>query len=64
MAKSLKMKEIFNFDKAGVAKKILDLKEEMHNMKFKIAANDLKDIRQVRAIKKSIARLSTYLTSK
>ncbi len=64
MAKSLSMKEIANFDKGAAAKRLSEIKEDLQNLRFKVAANDLKNVRAIRALKQSIARLSTYLSKK
>ena len=49
--------------KVDLQKKITELCSEMREMKFKLAANQLKEVRKMRAAKKEIARLKTAMTA-
>ncbi len=45
-------------------KKMVEFKEQIQGLRFKLAANQLKDVRSVRVIRKEIARLKTALAAK
>ena len=49
----------------GELQKILDEnREKLRDMRFKIASKQLKNIREIRVVKKIIARIQTILVSK
>lgn len=41
--------------------KLLDLKEELFNLRFQLAANQLENTARIKAVKKDIARVKTAL---
>ena len=41
--------------------KLVDLKEELFNLRFQLAANQLENTARIRAVKKDIARVKTAL---
>lgn len=45
--------------KVDLQKKITELRSDMQVMKFKLAANQLREVRKMRVAKKEIARLKT-----
>ncbi|MDA1038152.1 MAG: 50S ribosomal protein L29 [bacterium] len=45
-------------------KKMVEFREQIQGLRFKLAANQLKDVRSVRVIRKEIARLQTALAAK
>ena len=42
-------------------KKLVDLKEELFNLRFQLAANQLENTARIKAVKKDIARVKTAL---
>ena len=41
--------------------KLVDLKEELFNLRFQLAANQLENTARIKAVKKDIARVKTAL---
>ena len=41
--------------------KLVDLKEELYNLRFQLAANQLENTARIKAVKKDIARVKTAL---
>ena len=56
-----KMKEIRELSNADLTKKIDELKEELFNLRFQLAINQLENPTRIKAVKKDIARISTIL---
>lgn len=47
-----------------LTKKIADLKEELFNLRFRLATGQLDNVMQINAVKRDIARAMTALTAK
>ena len=47
-----------------LTKKISDLKEELFNLRFRLATGQLDNVMQINAVKRDIARAMTELTAK
>lgn len=60
----MKASELKKKDKKELEKDIENLKENLSNLRFKLAANKLKNVREIRNIKKDIARILTILKTK
>ena len=43
--------------------KLVDLKEELFNLRFQLAANQLENTARIKAVKKDIARVKTALSA-
>lgn len=54
--------EISDLDKDKIIQKIADAQKELVDMKFKLVANQLKDVSSIRKLKKDLARFKTRLT--
>lgn len=50
--------------KEELQKDLRDLRENLNNLFFKLAANKLKNVREIRNIKRDVARILTVLKSK
>ena len=44
--------------------KLKDLKEELFNLRFQLAANQLENTARIRAVKRDIARVKTFMNAK
>lgn len=56
--------EIKNKDKAGLRKDLAGYQERLRQLKFDLAAGKVKNIREIRHIKKSIAQTLTLVNQK
>ena len=56
--------EIRKKTKEELEKELKELKEKQGDILFKLAANKLKNVREIRNIKKNIARIMTILKEK
>ncbi len=54
-------KEIRELSTEEQQTKLKDLKEELFNLRFQLAINQLKNPTRIKAVKKDIARISTIL---
>lgn len=54
-------KEIREFSTEEQQTKLKDLKEELFNLRFQLAINQLENPTRIKAVKKDIARISTIL---
>ena len=54
-------KEIRELSTEEQQTKLKDLKEELFNLRFQLAINQLEDPTRIKAVKKDIARISTIL---
>ena len=54
-------KEIRELSTEEQQTKLKDLKEELFNLRFKLAINQLENPTRIKAVKKDIARISTIL---
>lgn len=57
----MKATEIRNMSTEELQKKLKDLKEELFNLRFQLAINQLENPMRVSAVKKDIARVKTVL---
>ena len=53
--------ELKKLDATELQKKLADLKEELFNLRFQLAINQLENPMRIQAVKKDIARVSTVL---
>ena len=53
--------ELKKLDASELSKKLADLKEELFNLRFQLAINQLENPMRINAVKKDIARVSTVL---
>jgi len=60
----MKTSELRKKSKNELEKNLLELREDLSNLLFKLAANKLKNVREIRNIKKDIARILTILKTK
>lgn len=59
-----KMKELARLDRAARQALLREKNEKLRILRFDLAAGKVKDVREIREIKKDIARLSTILSLK
>ncbi|MGN0503853.1 MAG: 50S ribosomal protein L29 [Ruminococcus sp.] len=57
----MKASELKKMNAAELQKKLKDLKEELFNLRFQLAINQLENPMRINAVKKDIARVSTVL---
>ncbi len=57
----MKASELKKMNAAELQKKLTDLKEELFNLRFQLAINQLENPMRITAVKKDIARVSTVL---
>lgn len=57
----MKPSEIRKLSNEDLEKKIRELKEELFNLRFQLAINQLQNPMRIRAVKKDIARIMTIL---
>ena len=60
----MKASEFAAMSAEELAKKIADLKEELFNLRFRLATGQLDNVMQITAVKRDIARAMTALTAK
>lgn len=60
----MKFKELKNKPEAELQKILKELKEKLRELRFKIASKQLKNIREIREVKKTIARILILLKGK
>ena len=53
--------ELKKMNAEELQKKLADLKEELFNLRFQLAINQLENPMRINAVKKDIARISTVL---
>lgn len=56
------MKKFQGKNKADLEKTLKSLREQRHELKFKLAANQLANVREMRKVKREIAQVKTALT--
>ena len=59
----MKATEVKNMPVDELTAKLTDLKEELFNLRFQLAANQLENTARIKAVKKDIARVKTALRS-
>ena len=57
----MKAAELRKMSAAELSKKLADLKEELFNLRFQHAINQLENPTSIKAVKKDIARIKTIL---
>ena len=57
----MKATELKKLSVEELQKKLADLKEELFNLRFQLAINQLENPMRIQAVKKDIARVSTVL---
>ena len=57
----MKATELKKMNASELQKKLADLKEELFNLRFQLAINQLENPMRISAVKKDIARVSTVL---
>ena len=57
----MKAKEIREYDLSKLNSKLSDLKEELFNLRFQLAINQLENPMRIVAVKKDIARIKTII---
>ena len=55
----MKVKDLIKKEKKELEKDLNHLKESLLSLRLKLAANKLKNVREIRSIKKNIARILT-----
>ena len=60
----MKPKEIRELSDADLNNKLKDLKEELFNLRFQCAVNQLQNTARIKNVKKDIARIKTILREK
>jgi large subunit ribosomal protein L29 len=58
----MKMKELRELTQDELQQKLLDLKEELFNLRFQQSSNRLENPMRIGDVKKDIARINTLLT--
>lgn len=58
-------KKIYNnVPKEDLLKQLIQLEDQLRKLKFQVSANQLKDVREIREVKKEVARIKTSMNSK
>lgn len=57
----MKIKELRRLSLSELQKKLIESREKLRDLRFKIASKQVKNIREIREIKKTIARILTLL---
>ena len=57
----MKIKELRQKSKKELQKMLIDHRERLRNLKFNLAAGKVKNIREIRELKKEVARILTLL---
>lgn len=60
----MKFKELTTKSDSEIKSLLADLREQAHNLSVKIKLNQLKNTHELGLVKKDIARILTYLSSK
>ena len=60
----MKASELAAMTTEQLEKKIAELKEELFNLRFRLATGQLDNVMQITAVKRDIARAMTALTAK
>jgi len=58
----MKMKDLRDLTQEELQQKLLDLKEELFNLRFQQSLNRLENPMRIRAVKRDVARIKTLLT--
>ncbi|NLY54629.1 MAG: 50S ribosomal protein L29 [Firmicutes bacterium] len=57
----MKVKEIRNMSEAELEQKLVDLKDELFNLRFRSVTGQLDNPMRIKEVRKSIARIKTVL---
>ncbi len=60
----MKIKEINKLDTQQLHEKLEDLRNKSRELRFSIANNQLKDVRELREVKKEIAKILTIVNQR
>jgi len=60
----MKIKEITQKSEIDLQKDLIEIRERLRVLKFDLSAGKVKNVREIRSIKKDIARILTVLTTK
>jgi len=60
----MEIKELKQLSKEDLKKKMEDAREKLRQMRFDLQAGKVKDVREIRQVKKDIARMMTLLKIK
>lgn len=60
----MKFKELKQKNEIELKKLLADSREKLRDLRFRVASRQLKDVRQIRKIKKTIAKVLTLLVNK
>ena len=60
----MKASELKAMSKEDLTKKIAELKEELFNLRFRLATGQLDNVMQITSVKRDIARAMTELNAK
>lgn len=60
----MEIKELKQLSKEELKKKMEDAREKLRHMRFDLQAGKVKDVREIRQVKKDIARILTLLKIK
>ena len=60
----MKMLEIRKLSEADVQKKLLELKDDLFNLRFRHKINQLENPMRIRIVKKDIARIKTLINER
>lgn len=58
----MKINEIRKFNNTELEAKIVDLKEELFNLRFQQASGQLQNTARIREVRKTIAKMNTVIT--
>ncbi len=64
MKRSEQIKELSRLNKESLQKILYEKRENLRVFRFDLAAGKVKDVRAIRAVKKSIARIKTLTNKK
>ena len=57
----MKIKELKQLSREELKKKMADAREKLRQMRFDLQAGKVKDVREIRQVKKDIARILTIM---
>ena len=60
----MKFKELMQISKEDLSKRAKENREKLRQLRFDLAAGKVKNVREIRHIKKDIARIMTLLKTK
>lgn len=58
------IKSLRNQDEIAIKKQLSEARGRLQELKFKASSNQLKDVREIREVKKAIAQMHTVLSEK